>query len=41
MPTIAASTGQSFMPDAIRAELTARGVAVEDTAHGPRWSVVA
>jgi len=25
--------------DAIRAELTARGVTVEDTAQGPRWSV--
>jgi cysteinyl-tRNA synthetase len=27
--------------DAIRAELTARGVTVEDTAQGPRWSVTA
>jgi cysteinyl-tRNA synthetase len=27
--------------DAIRAELTARGVTVEDTAQGPRWSVEA
>jgi cysteinyl-tRNA synthetase len=27
--------------DAIRAELTARGVTVEDTAQGPRWSVSA
>jgi cysteinyl-tRNA synthetase len=25
--------------DAIRAELAARGVVVEDTAQGPRWSV--
>lgn len=25
--------------DAIRAELAARGVTVEDTAQGPRWSV--